>query len=95
VWLGGGFIAYNFTTAASQAYGEGQSYLGNGVYGMTSGDANSDGIVDLSDIIQTWMPQAGSAGYFSGDADLNGQVSNQDKNDSWWPNLGKECQVPQ
>ena len=91
----GGFCSYDFTSAASQAYGGGQNYLGNGFYGMIAGDANADGIIDLSDKIQIWIPQAGSAGYFNGDLNLDGQVSNPDKNEGWLKNIGTESQVPE
>jgi hypothetical protein len=86
---------YNFSTSASQAYGEGQNYLGNDIFGMTGGDANADGLIDLSDAVQTWILQAGSAGYLNGDTDIDGQVNNPDKNDLWLKNLNKESQVPE
>jgi hypothetical protein len=40
---------YNFTTAASQAYGNNLSNMGDGVFGMYSGDINQDGSIDFSD----------------------------------------------
>ena len=85
---------YNFTTAASQAYGNGQNHLGNGIYGMIGGDANADGTINLTDVIQIWTPQAGSAGYLKGDMNLDRQVNNQDKNELWFENLYDESQVP-
>jgi hypothetical protein len=91
----GSLSTYDFTTAVSQAYGDGQNHLGNQFYGMTAGDANADGIINLSDVVQTWIPQAGSAGYLNGDTDLDGQVNNPDKNDWWLKNLNNESQVPE
>ena len=90
-----GLYIYEFSTSASQAYEEGQIHLGDGIYGMIGGDSNADGIINESDAIQTWIPQAGTAGYLSGDINLNGQVNNPDKNDIWFENLNQESQVPE
>ena len=62
---------------------------------MIGGDANADGIINESDGIQSWIPQAGTAGYVNGDINLNGQVNNPDKNDIWFENLNQESQVPE
>lgn len=43
---------YDFTTAASQAYGNNLKRKGT-KYGMISGDSNQDGFIDGSDFIQT------------------------------------------
>jgi len=86
---------YDFSTDGSQAHGNGQNDLGNGIFGMIGGDANADGVINLSDAIQSWMPQAGYAGYLNADIDLNGQVNNPDKNDWWFQNIGSETQVPE
>jgi hypothetical protein len=40
---------YNFTTAASQAYGDNLAQVGSGVYAMFSGDLNQDMFVDATD----------------------------------------------
>jgi hypothetical protein len=40
---------YNFSTSASQAYGANLNNMGNGVFGMYSGDINQDGAVDFND----------------------------------------------
>lgn len=85
---------YDFTTDGSQAHSNGQLLLGNGSYGMIGGDANSDGIIDLVDRIQVWVPSAGFKGYLNGDLNLNGQVENVDKNDLWYNNLFIETHVP-
>jgi len=88
------FYTYDFSTAASQVYGDGQKILDGGSYGMVSGDANSDGTIDELDTDQIWSSQAGASGYFNGDTDLDGQVNNPDKNDRWLQNLGDESQIP-
>jgi hypothetical protein len=62
---------------------------------MFAGDANADGLVDLSDKSSYWEPNAGTPGYLSSDLNLDSQVNNQDKDDMWVPNLGKASQVPQ
>jgi len=46
----GGIISYNFTDAASKAYGSNQKVLGGGAYGFFAGDANQDGAVNNNDI---------------------------------------------
>jgi uncharacterized protein (TIGR02145 family) len=45
-----GSLSFNFTSAATQAFGGNQKSLGS-VYCIYSGDVNQDGLVDLSDLI--------------------------------------------
>ena len=45
----GGTTSYDFSTAATQAYGDNLTHLGGGVYGFYSGDINQDGSIDGSD----------------------------------------------
>ena len=45
-----GFLAYDFTSAQSQAYGNNLT-LSGGIYSVYSGDVNNDGIVDGSDLM--------------------------------------------
>ncbi len=74
---------YDFSTAASQAYGtDAQKHLGNSIYGMIGGDANADGNIDATDKT-LWMNQTGTTDYLPEDFDLDGQVNNLDKNDIW------------
>jgi len=40
---------YDFTTAANKAFGSNQASLGNGYFGMWSGDINQDGTIDSND----------------------------------------------
>ena len=46
----GGSVSYNFTTAASQAFGN-NMILKSGRYCDYSGDVNQDGLVDLTDVV--------------------------------------------
>ncbi|MCD4790116.1 MAG: hypothetical protein K8R37_08975, partial [Bacteroidales bacterium] len=86
---------YDFSESASQAYGGTDALidLGNGVYGMMTGDANADGYIGTSDKT-LWENQAGSQAYVSADFNMDSQVNNPDKNDYWYPNIGESCQVP-
>jgi hypothetical protein len=88
-----GIYTYDFTTAQSQAYGDGQKVLtgGNGMY---AADGNSDGQVSNFDLFFIWMPEVGLQGYYGGDFDLNTQVSNFDLFFRWMPNVGMGSQVP-
>jgi hypothetical protein len=49
VAVGASPSTYDFTTAASQAYGDNMKMLAAGVYGFYSGDINQDGFVEASD----------------------------------------------
>jgi len=51
VSFAGGTISYNFTDAASRAFGSNQKALGVGVWGFYAGDADHDGDVDGDDMI--------------------------------------------
>ncbi len=46
----GATTTYDFTSAASQAYGSNQVSLSGGLYGIYSGDSNQDGYVDPLDL---------------------------------------------
>lgn len=88
------YYNYDFTTAVTQAFGDGQNQLGSSIFGLTGGDANADGTINLSDAIQVWIPQAGTSGYLNGDLDLDGQVNNPDKNELWFKNFNDYTHVP-
>jgi uncharacterized protein (TIGR02145 family) len=90
----GGIYTYDFTTAASQAFGDNQSNLGGGKFGMIGGNANGDNNIDELDGSEAWYPQIGQTGYLSGDVNMDSQVNNQDKNDIWYPNFGKSEILP-
>jgi hypothetical protein len=65
---------YNFTTSASQAYGNNLSNMGDGVFGMYSGDINQDGSIDFSDYPDLDIANnSGVLGYNVND--LNGDAS--------------------
>ncbi|MCF8368088.1 MAG: hypothetical protein K9G76_03540 [Bacteroidales bacterium] len=90
-----GKYTYDFTTAASQAYGlNAQKDLGGGAFGMYGGDSNADGMVDDLDLSASWTSEAGMQGYLSSDINLDGQSNNVDKNVIWLPNSGNSSQVP-
>ena len=91
----GGIYTYDFTNAAGQAYGDNQSDLGGGKFGMIGGDANANGTINDFDITEVWYLQAGKTGYLSGDANMDSQVNNPDKNDIWFGNYGKSEILPE
>ncbi len=66
-----------------------------GVWAMISGDANSNGEIDLLDKSDKWEPAVGNQGYKAADLNLNGQLENTDKDDYWLPNLGKSSSINQ
>ncbi|MCB0728478.1 MAG: hypothetical protein KDD00_13520 [Ignavibacteriae bacterium] len=66
---------YNFTSAASQAYGNNQQ-LNAGVYTIYNGDTDQDGIVDLTDLITTLNAASGfTSGYVNTDVNGDYQVN--------------------
>jgi predicted outer membrane repeat protein len=92
----GGVYAYDFSSAAGQAYSgsNGHKQIAAGLWGMFGGDGNGNGQINNADKLDVWRPQSGSSGYKTGDFDLNGQVNNIDKVDVWKPNSGAGSQVP-
>jgi hypothetical protein len=44
-------ITYNFTSAASKAYGDNQKEVAPGIFAILVGDVNQDGVVDISDLV--------------------------------------------
>ena len=87
---------YDFSTSASQALGtDSQKDLGNGIFGMYSGDCNADGEINDDDRTSYWNQNAGKAGYYSTDLNLDGQSDNPDKNDVMLLNFGKNSEVPE
>lgn len=66
--------SYNFSTAASQAYGSNLSNVGNGMFAIYSGDINQDGSVDFNDYPALDISSNnGDLGYYA--TDLNGDAS--------------------
>jgi hypothetical protein len=71
----GGTISYDFTTTASQAFGDNQKDLGEGVFGFYGGDANGDGSVDALDFIDLDNDaSAFASGYIITDINGDGAV---------------------
>jgi len=70
--LGTGPFSYDFTSAASQAYGNNQKSVSGGFYAIWGGNANLDGIVDIDDM--TMIDNASQAPALEGynPQDLNG-----------------------
>lgn len=93
----GGIFSYDFTTGLDKAYGGSNALkeLTVGIFGMIAGDFNGDGIIDMSDKSDSWVPSAGKKGYLMGDGNLDGQINNKDKNDNWLNNLNAMSQVPE
>ncbi|MBK9282727.1 MAG: discoidin domain-containing protein [Sphingobacteriaceae bacterium] len=65
---------YDFTISPSKSYGNDLANLGEGKYGMYSGDADANGIVNVLDygIVGNMLFQTG---YLAGDLDLNGSAN--------------------
>jgi hypothetical protein len=81
--LSGTSSLYDFTTAQTQAYGTNpMADLGGGKYGIISGDANGDGIVDATDRSDAWNDRL-QTGYKSSDVNLDGIVDASDRSDIW------------
>jgi hypothetical protein len=71
-------ITYDFTTAASQAYGSNQKLI-SGKYVIYGGDVNQDGVVDAEDLIPVDNDAAGfTAGYLNTDCNGDGMVDSSD-----------------
>ena len=86
---------YNFTTSVGKAFGTNAlKSLGNGKYGLYSGDFNSDGFINIFDKNYYWKIGIGKRGYFRTDGNFDSQVDNEDKNGKWLINNGKTSQVP-
>jgi hypothetical protein len=67
--------SYDFTTAATQAYGNNQKMLETGVYGIYLGDVNQDGSISLTDrelVNSSFL--SGQNGYLNQDIDGNGSI---------------------
>jgi len=74
----GATISYNFTSAASQAYGDNMKEI-SGKYVLYSGDVNQDGIIDSGDMIPVDNEAANFVtGYLSSDVNGDGLVDSGD-----------------
>jgi len=92
-----GIYSYDFTLNESQTYGGSESVkeLLPGLWGMIAADGNADGSVNILDIENIWVPQAGESGYKTGDYNMDAEVDNLDKDDVWIPNENIESQIPE
>jgi sugar lactone lactonase YvrE len=66
-----GQIVYDFTSAASQAYGDNLVEVEPGVYAIYSGDLNADGYIEFTDYT-IWESDANNFAEGNFDTDLNG-----------------------
>lgn len=91
-----GILTHDFTSDSSHYYGSGAAckQLADGLWGLSSGDANGDGEISELDKIQ-WKLEAGANIYGSSDFNMDGQVNNKDINDFWIDNISMDCQVPE
>ncbi len=90
-YTSGSTITYNFTIAATQAFGSNES-LHNGKYTLIGGDINQDGFVNGNDFTQ-FSQQFGQIGYLR--SDLNGDnVVNGNDFTIFSSGFGKQYQHP-
>ena len=75
-FVGGTPLSYDFTTAATQAYGDNMKQVGS-VWVLYGGDANRDGSIDASDI-SVFILQFGNLGYYGADFNGDGSVDATD-----------------
>ncbi|WP_162127322.1 Ig-like domain-containing protein [Flavobacterium phycosphaerae] len=79
VTVGATPATYNFTDAASKAYGNNMKMLESGVYGIFSGDVNQDGFIEIQDYAPLDTDSAnGAEGYNVTDLNGDGFVEIQD-----------------
>ena len=87
---------FDFTASVNSIYGGASGCTTiQGMALMAAGDGNSDGAINILDIINSWGTDAGKQGYYSGDFNFDGQVENRDKNGLFLLNFGKQSQVPE
>ncbi len=73
-------VIYDFTTAATQAYGSNMKELESGVFGLYGGDVNQDGYINVSDreMVQTKVLEI-AKGYVSEDVNGDGYINVSDR----------------
>ena len=88
--------SFDFTVSQDLVLGstEGYKELSPGIWGMVSGDADGDGIINQTDK-EIWTNQAGNNGYLYSDFMMNARIDNSDKNEMWFLNQGYSSQVPE
>lgn len=80
----------NFTGSPNATFGNanGIGALGNGLFGLYSGDFNHNGQIQNTDYASMVLT-LGTSGYQAGDLNLNGQVQNTDLQLRLIPNIGR------
>lgn len=93
----GDYYSYDFSTGSDKVIGglTGYNQLSANTFGMVSGDGDANGLIEFSDLLNTWVQQAGSSGYLYGDFNMDIQVENKDKNINLLTNLGKSSVIIQ
>jgi hypothetical protein len=78
--FGLGNVSYDFTTFASQAYGDNQVALETGVYGLYVGDIDQNGVINVTDRASLNIHITNLVvGYVVSDLDGNGSVNVTDR----------------
>jgi hypothetical protein len=78
VSFAGGTVSYDFSTAATQAFGANLKNI-NGVFVLYSGDVNQDGIIDVSDMIPiSNLSAQATTGYLPEDVNGDGLIDVSD-----------------
>ncbi|MCX6164918.1 MAG: right-handed parallel beta-helix repeat-containing protein, partial [Ignavibacteriae bacterium] len=70
-------LNYDFTTDSTKAFGMNMKKIGTG-WAFIVGDANQDGSIDASDVVDLLIPQYGNTGYLSCDFNGDGSVDAAD-----------------
>jgi hypothetical protein len=83
-------LSADFTKDVEAVYGNQNAVkdLGDGYYGLFSGDVDANGQVQNIDVNIT-LPTLGMKGYRQEDADMNSEVQNIDIQKSTSPNSGR------
>ncbi len=79
--FGSSTLNYDFTTAATQAYGSNMNLVGS-VWCIISGDVNQDGVVDALDRSTCWNDR-NLGGYYATDLNGDGVVDALDRSICW------------
>ncbi len=81
VFISSSTSMYDFTTGTDKYYGNSAEYLGSGIYGLFSGDANRDGRINSNDFtIYNADNVNAKHGYRNTDFTLDGYVTGSDFN---------------
>jgi hypothetical protein len=86
---------YDFSNSANVIGSNGIKELESGIFGMVSGDANGNGVINSYDKTGCWIVNAGKHGYYASDFNLDGNVFPNDLNQYWRINHGRFSDVPQ